>query len=144
MRRLLSLAAVALLVFAAIACGGDAPEAMPTLSPPPISPQLQTRSQGSLTLDVAAGGRQAIDPLALARQFGEPPTCADYVFLFSWQTRQKEGISFVGTRQGGAFDIGSGQKGEASVSGCILLEAVNAGDGAVSGEMRYFVAEPRR
>ena len=125
-------------------CGGSAASPQATLAPPPIDPRLRAIGQGSVVLTVASGGRQGIDPVALARQAGAVPTCADFVFLFSWQVGQPQGIKFVATRTDATFDIAAGKAGQASVGGCVLLEAVNESKGAVSGSLRYFIAEARR
>jgi hypothetical protein len=141
----LLLVACCLLLALSLSCGdADAP-AQPTLSPPPIDPRLNALAQGFVTLDVAANSRQPIDPLDLAMASGAPPDCASFVFLFTWQTSASDReLSFVGNRQGGVFDIVRGSEGQASVSGCILLEAVNDGGSAVRGDLRYIIAEVRR
>ena len=143
MRVLLLLVAVAALIAACSGNGDSKATPTPTLAPPPIDPRLASSGEGSVVLNVAAGARQAIDPLALARQAGTPPTCADFVFLFSF--RSDKPVSFVMNRQGGADTVVSTKTdGQASVSGCILLEAVNEGSEAAKGELRYFIASTRR
>ena len=141
MRRGLKFLLVAVLV---MACTDRTATIEPQLAPPPIDPRLEALFQGELTLDVAANARQDIDPLALARQAGTPPTCADFVFLFSWRTRGEKPVAFLGNRQGGEFDIAHGVKGEASVGGCILLQAANASSETLRGELRYIIAQTRR
>lgn len=130
-----------------LACSGGGNDAGPqptaTLAPPPVDPRLDVMGRGDLTLTVAASSGQAIDPLALARALGTPPTCAEFVFLFSWRVREGPALHFQGNRQGGLFDIVSGTEGQASVSGCILLEAVNGGDEPAEGDLRYFIARMR-
>jgi hypothetical protein len=127
-----------------MACSEGTATIEPRLAPPPIDPRLEALFQGELALDVAANARQNIDPLALARQAGTPPTCADFVFLFSWRTRDEKPVAFVGNRQGGEFDVAQGAKGEASVGGCILLQAANASSGPLQGELRYIIAQTRQ
>jgi hypothetical protein len=129
----------------AFACGGDDAPIQAPLSPPPLDPRLNPIGQGALALDVAASGRQAIDPLALASAAGEPPVCASFVFLFSWRTSSPNvEVAFVGNRQGMEFDIVRGSEGQASVGGCMLIEAVNSGGKAIKGDLRYIIAEAPR
>jgi hypothetical protein len=136
---------VACCLLLASACGDTDSPAQPTLSPPPLDPRLNPVGEGSIALDVSPNSRQSIDPLELAEAFGDPPVCASFVFLFTWRTNAtSQSLSFVGNRQGTEFDIVQGAQGEASVGGCMLIEAVNAGSGAVKGEFRYVIAEVRR
>ena len=140
------LAAVMGLSIACSSGGGAAENSTPVPPPlalPPLDPRLQSLGDGELELHITSGTRQRIDPLKLAAAFGTPPTCADFVFLFSWRTQDDRSIRFVGNRQGGEFDIQAGPTGQASVSGCIALEAVNDTGSVVDSEMRYIVAKPR-
>lgn len=141
-RRLLAGAATVVLLF--VACGGGKGVSgpTPTLAPPPISPELRALGNGSLALNLPANGRQQIDTQALARDFGVTPDCESFVFLFSWQVSPKREVRFEGTLTGRTVDVGRGQTGQASV-GCMLLEAVNDGSEALTGSLRYFVAEKR-
>jgi hypothetical protein len=127
-----------------MACGGSSAAPEPTLAPPPLDPRLRALGQGELALSVDAGGEQAIDPLALARKAGEPPTCADFVFLFSWRVASPAMVKFVGNRMGGEFDVAQGAEGQASVSGCILLEVRNEGAKVATGSLMYFVTSVQR
>ena len=135
-----------LLCLLLVACGGGGgaalPESTPTLVPPPLDPRLEALGRGTIALDVGPGGRQAIDPLSLALQAGEPPPCASFVFLFSWRVQEGREISFVGTIQGRTVDIDKRQTGRASV-GCMLVEAVNEGNDRLEGELHYVIARAR-
>ena len=127
-----------------LACGGSSGAKLePTLAPPPIDPQLQDVGRGELVLHVEAHSKQDIDPLALAREQGTPPACAQFVFLFSWRVTTGPPLKFISNRQGGTDNLGGGPTGQVSVGGCILLEAVNDGDAAADGDLRYFIATPR-
>jgi hypothetical protein len=129
---------------AVLACSEKAETIAPPLPPPPIDPRLESLAQGELALAIGANARQDIDPLALARQAGTLPACADFIFFFSWRTQDEKPVSFLGNRQGGEFDIARGASGEASVSGCILLQASNVGAQPVQGELRYIIARTRQ
>jgi hypothetical protein len=143
-RPALLLVACCLLLLPLACGGGSSATPQPTLSPPPLDPRLVSLAQGTLALDVVAGGRQQIDPLALARQaVATPPTCAQFVFLFNWRTDTSGGVAFTGNRMGGVFDIAAGASGQASVSGCLLIEATSPSGVAVSGDLRYIIAEAR-
>lgn len=143
-KALLFVACCLLLATAVPACGGSTAAPEPTLAPPPLDPRLRALGQGDLALKVAAGDKQAIDPLALARQAGEPPTCVDFVFLFSWRVGKPAVVKFVGNRMGGEFDVAQGPEGQASVGGCILLEVRNDGKDAASGSLYYFITSVQR
>jgi hypothetical protein len=134
-----------LVLLLALACGdADAP-VQPTLSPPPLDPRLTPVGEGSFALDISPNARQPIDPLELATAFGDPPVCASFVFLFTWRTSSSgQTLSFIGNRQGTEFDIVQGNQGQASVGGCMLIEAVNASGSAIKGEFRYIIAEAQR
>ena len=127
----------------AISCSSAAAPTVEPLAPPPIDPRLESLSQGEIELQAGARSAQDIDPLALARRAGTPPTCAEFVFLFSWRTSGSQELAFRGNRQGGQFDIGRGAQGQASISGCVLLQALNNSDRTVEGRLRYIVARPR-
>ncbi|HLF72362.1 MAG TPA: hypothetical protein VI759_09450, partial [Dehalococcoidia bacterium] len=140
-----SLLLAAIITGLALACsggGGNDPGAQPTatLAPPPLDPNLNAVGRGDLVLAVEPHARQQIDPLAIARANGTPPACADFVFLFTWRVRSGPPLKFVVSRQGGTDNVANGANGGASISGCTLLEAVNDGDAAVAGDLRYFIA----
>jgi len=128
-----------------VACGGgsDAP-AEPTLAPPPIDPRLRVLEAGAVRLEVAAGASQTVDAMALAAEAGVTSACGDIVFLFNWRVGRSQSLTFVGSLPDDRFDVARGREGQASVSGCILLDAVNEGSGAAKGDLRYFIAEVRR
>jgi hypothetical protein len=135
------LAGASSIVLLLAACGGNSvPASTPTLAPPPISPSLRALGNGTLSLDVPAKGSQQIDTGELASQVADPPSCARFVLLFSWQVQAGRQVRFEGTQDGKTVDVGHGQTGQASV-GCMLLEAVNDGSEPLTGSLRYFVAE---
>ncbi len=136
---------LAVLAGLATACSGGAasPSVPPPLALPPLDPQLQSFGEGALVFDITPSNSQTIDPLELAAEFGTPPPCSGFVFLFSWRTQNERSVSFAGNRQGGEFDIDSGPAGEASVSGCIALAAINDTSDPLEVEMRYIIAQPR-
>ena len=128
-----------------VACGGgsDAP-LEPTLAPPPIDPRLRVLEAGAVRLEVAAGASQTVDAMALAAEAGVTSACGDIVFLFNWRVGRSQSLTFVGSLPDDQFDVASGREGQASVSGCILLDAVNEGKSGAKGDLRYFIAEVRR
>ena len=128
-----------------VACGGgsDAP-LEPTLAPPPIDPRLRVLEAGAVRLEVAAGASQTVDAMALAAEAGVTSACGDIVFLFNWRVGRSQSLTFVGSLPDDSFDVASGREGQASVSGCILLDAVNEGKSGAKGDLRYFIAEVRR
>ena len=143
MRGLLA-GASAILCLSLVACGGSGRPAEPTLSPPPIDPRLRVLEQGAMTLDIGAGATETLDPAALALDAGLPLACGDVVFLFVWRVQQQETVEVAGRLTGDRFAIGEGRQGQASVNGCILLEAVNEAKSAVAVDLRFFIAEVRR
>jgi hypothetical protein len=141
------LAGALLLAVLVLACGGGGggsalPTSTPILVPPPLDPRLEALARGTVYLRVAPGSRQVIDPLALAREAGEAPPCASFVFLFSWRVQEGHEVKFIGRQQGNTVDIDRRQTGRASV-GCMLLEAVNEGNDALDGELHYVIARSR-
>jgi hypothetical protein len=137
----LALGVVAFLLISVVACGGSDQAVEPPLALPPLDPRLRSLTQGSIALDVAPGGRQAIDTQALAMQAGAATACPTLVFLFSWRTQQADGLVFEAKRQDVQFDVGAGPRGQASIGGCSLLAAVNDTSKRVNGELRYIIAE---
>ena len=103
-----------------VACGGSDAPPEPTLAPPPIDPRLRVLEAGVTS------------------------ACGDIVFLFNWRVGRSQSLTFVGSLPDDRFDVARGREGQASVSGCILLDAVNEGSGAAKGDLRYFIAEVRR
>ncbi len=97
--------------------------------------------RGSLALSIEPGQAQIIDTAALAAQAGTVPPCSRFVFLFSWQVDRPSGIRIVGDDGDGSFEVVSGASGEASIGGCVALEALNESDEIVVGELLYFIAE---
>jgi hypothetical protein len=139
--RALGAAVTALLVVACSGASGD-PRPTATLLPPEISPALRVIGEGTVALDVAAGERQFIEPLRLAEAFGTPPDCASLAFIFRWRVHGDEELRFEGQLRGATVAIESGNTGVASV-GCMVVEAVNDGEGRVTGDLRYYVATVR-
>lgn len=135
---------LALLAALLFACGGDEaePRATPTLVPPEISPALRILGEGTLTLDIAAGERQLIEPLRIAEAFGTPPDCARFGFLFRWRMYGDAEVRFEAQLRGATLQIEQGNAGSASV-GCMVVEAVNDGARRIQGDVRYYVVEPR-
>lgn len=136
---------LAVLAGLTVACssGKEAAPVPTQLALPPLDPRLQSMGEGRLDIYITPNSKQKIDPLSLARQLGTPPTCADFVFLFSWRIADDQVVRYEGNRQGGAFDISTGASGDVSVGGCIAIDAVNEGHKVVIGEMRYIIAQVR-
>lgn len=142
MRALLAGAGGLLCLFV-LACGGSSPPPEPTLAPPPIDPRLRVLQAGSLTLAVEGAASQALDPAAIARGAGLSQPCEGLTFLFVWRVQEKREVEVRGRQDGRSIAIGSGREGQASVGGCMLLEAVNPGKSALTVDVRYYVAEVR-
>ena len=47
----------------------------------------------------------------------------------------------MGKQDAESFEVISGVSGQASIGGCVALEAVNDSDEILVGELRYFIAE---
>ncbi len=92
-------------------------------------------------MGIEPGQAQTIDPQALAAEAGTVPPCTRFVFLFSWQVDRAAGVRILGQQDESSFEVVSGASGNASIGGCVALEALNQGDEPVAGELRYFIAE---
>ena len=92
-------------------------------------------------MEIQPGQSQVITPETLAAQTGTVPPCPRFVFLFSWQVDQAGGIRILGKQDAESFEVISGVSGQASIGGCVALEAVNDSDEILVGELRYFIAE---
>lgn len=126
-----------------LACGGSPPPPEPTLAPPPIDPRLRVLRAGSLTLAVEGAASQALEPAAIARGAGLAQPCEGLTFLFVWRVQEERAVEVRGRQDGRSVAIGSGREGQASVDGCMLLEAVNPGKSSLTVDVRYYIAEVR-
>jgi hypothetical protein len=133
-----------------------APTAEPTLQPEATTP-VPTRTQleapevprgvvvlgeGMVALAIAPGDRQFIEPLTLAQEFGPPPACAGFAFVFGWRIDDDAFVRIEGQLRGATVQVAKGSAG-ATTSGRMVLEFVNEGDTHVTGEVRYLIGEFR-
>lgn len=127
----------------ALACGGGEAPVREPLAPPPVSPNLIVHGQGKIEISVAGKATQGIDPATLAKEAGSTAPCSKLVILISWRTEDKKALQFTSRVQQGDVKVGEGPEGVASLSGCGVIGAKNESSGAVTGELRYVVAETR-
>ncbi len=126
-----------------------APTATGEKAPPPPLPELaaglQRLSEGTFETTIQPGGRAGFDPLQLPLDTGvEQPSCAAFVFAFSWQVKdpyppENVDVSWLSTRAGGPEEVASGASGTATV-GCGFLETANNSTFAVTVQARYVIA----
>jgi hypothetical protein len=131
-----------LFLFLAAACGGgDDDGTVQPLAPPPVNPNLSVVGQGSIDLDIASNGTQGIDPTALLKAAGGTTPCGRLVFLFTYRVDGKGSIRVV---QGSSTKIVEGNEAGASVNGCSQIAVQNLEGEALTGELRYVLAEGRQ
>lgn len=168
--RLLIAATLALLVLTA-ACGGDDDDPSATLGTPigtkdatpeasaeptdagngappyPADPTLDEEltefSRGDLEATIEPGDRYLIDPIALANEDGEAPSCDNFLFDFSWQVTDPfptDGVAltWLFNRSGDEVEVASGPSGEQGI-GCGTLAATNGGAAPITVSIKYVV-----
>jgi hypothetical protein len=126
----------------AAACGGDDEKRLEPLGPPPVNPSLTVVGQGTIDLDIGPNASQGIDPTALLKSAGETTPCGRLVVLFTYRIdSSKDSVQVVTRVQTADVKVAEGVEGGASVPGCGAIAVQNDTDSAITGRLRYVLAD---
>ena len=170
MRTALAIVALAAISFSA-ACGGDDDEPRATLGevtpvgtkeatptpaeggggsggpPAPAEPELDEQlvevTRGDREAIIEPGQGYSLDPIAVAADAGQSPSCENLQFDFSWQVTDPyptDGVALAWTldREGTAVEVAGGPAGNQAV-GCGTVNAENRGAAAITVAIKYLI-----
>lgn len=117
----------------------------PTPRAPSLDAGVKKIGEGTMTFSLVPGSQFPVDGYGLIQPGTTPPSCAAFVFAFTWQVTDPfppgaNRVTWRITRQDGTEDVGSGAAGTATV-GCGQLTATNDGADAISVSVWYVQGE---
>jgi hypothetical protein len=115
--------------------------------PAPVEPELDEQlvevTRGDREALIEPGEAYSLDPIAVAADAGQSPSCDNLQFDFSWQVTDPyppDGVTLAWTleRDGTAVEVASGPAGNQAI-GCGTISAENRGAAAITVAMKYLI-----